>query len=110
MTEIKNAKIRSTRLGIEDNGIFDFMLHLDYGGTGQGFGGYALDEYDKLLQKRVGHRIGMEAIMRILDTVGVRNWEDLRGEYIRVRASHDKVEAIGNIVEDKWFSMEDLRS
>ena len=41
--EIVNARIRSTTLGVEDHGIFTAWLNLDYGGSGQGFGGWALD-------------------------------------------------------------------
>lgn len=41
---MKNAKITHTMLGTEDHGIFTFMLHVDYDGSGQGIGGYALDE------------------------------------------------------------------
>ena len=43
MEEIKNAIITGTYLGIEDHGILTFWLYLDYGGSGQGFGGYQLD-------------------------------------------------------------------
>ena len=42
MEEIKNAIITGTYLGIEDHGILTFWLYLDYGGSGQGFGGYQL--------------------------------------------------------------------
>ena len=111
--EIKNAKIESTTLGYEDHGIFTFMLHLDYGHSGQGFGGYALDEpkppLDRLRVDRQGTAMGMQVIIEILNTVGVQNWEDLPGQYIRVEADHTKVIRIGHLLEDKWFDMADLQ-
>ncbi len=107
--EIKNAKITGTTLGVEDHGILTCFLHLEYDGGGQGFGGYAFDAPDRTLGRsgRVGVAWGMEFIRRILDVVGVRNWEDLKGKHIRVRANSCKVSSIGNIIKDKWFSPEE---
>ena len=48
----------------------------------------------------------MQKIMDILDCLGVSHWEDLKGKY--VRCEHKKsgeIIRIGNIIEDKWFSM-----
>ena len=113
--EEKNAQIESTSLGGYDGGtsVMTCWLHLKYGGSGgQGFGGYGLDEPfhkgDKFAGRR-GTAYGMEFITRIIATVGVDRWEDLPGKYIRVRARHDKVLAIGNITEDRWFSPDDLK-
>lgn len=102
--ETRNAKIVNTKLGYEDHGIFTVWLELDYGGTMQGFGGYGLDEW----QQEESYRrdltgVGTEFIRSILDTVGVETWEQLRGQVIRVKATHTKVYAIGNYLEDKWF-------
>ena len=44
MSEIKNARITRTTLGVEDHGILTAFLHLEGDGWGIGFGGYALDE------------------------------------------------------------------
>jgi hypothetical protein len=111
--ETKNAIITSTSLGVEDHGIFSAFLTLDFGGSGQGFGGYALDQHNGKRgqdSKRIGTAYGMEFIRRIMDTVGVSKWEDLRGKYIRVRSDHRKIEAIGHLIEDRWFCPEtDLR-
>lgn len=101
--ETKNATITGTLLGYEDHGILTFFLYLDYGGSGQGAGGYSLDEYDKVLKKRVGAKEGLDLIIEILNVVGVRSWEELKGKHIRVKASFVKVYAIGNLLHDKWL-------
>lgn len=102
----KNAKIVSTMLGYEDHGIFTFMLQLDYGGSGQGAGGYGLDEWNETLSKREGTKYGMDMLIAILETVGVREWEELVGKYVRVKTEHDKVHAIGHPLKDKWLNFE----
>ena len=102
-----NAKIESTMLGIEDHGIMTFMIYVDTGSYHIGFGGYALDEYSEEEKTRVGSKIGMEFISRILDVVGVGKWEDLKGKHIRLcvegKNGGTKVMGIGNIIEDNWF-------
>ena len=98
MIEI-NAQIQSTMLGIEDHGIMTFMLYLNYNSCGQGFGGYVL-KGDK----------SIEAIRKILETVGVSKWEDLKGKYVRIRKPDTytgTIQSIGHIVEDRWWSPEE---
>lgn len=111
--ETKNATIESTHLGVEDHGIMTCYLHLKYHGSGQGFGGYALDRQNgerDTKSRRIGTAYGCEFIKRILETVGVDRWEKLPGKHIRVRADHSKVHGIGHIIEDQWFMPdEDLK-
>lgn len=78
------GRIESTMLGQEDHGIMTSYLYLDFGGSGQGAGGYGLDTYEDApgAGKRVGTAFGMDLIMRILETVGVSKWEDLVGVQI----------------------------
>jgi hypothetical protein len=106
---VENAKISGTMLGNEDHGIFTAMLYLDFGGSGQGFGGYGLDAW----QQEESYRrditgAGTEFIKQILYIVGVDKWEDLKGKYVRVKREDDNwsspIIAIGNIIEDKWFT------
>jgi len=109
--EIVNAKINWTMLGLEDHEIMTFIVDLDFGGSGQGFGGYALDDYDKKKDKRIGSAYGMESIMRLLDVVGVSKWEELKGKNVRVKREggwNGRLAAIGNILEDKWLNMKEL--
>jgi hypothetical protein len=107
--ETKNAVIKSTFLGVEDHGIFTFFLNLDYGSSGQGAGGYTLDDKPKKVEhRREGTAEGMSLIMEILKTVGVDKWESLPGKHIRAIADHEHVEAIGNILQDKWLNFKEF--
>jgi len=93
-----NAKIASTMLGFEDHGILTCFLHLSQGGSGQGFGGYRLDAPK-------GYSIYTDFwVKRVLETVGVSEWEDLVGKYVRVVGEDfGKIEGIGHITDNKWF-------
>jgi len=83
--EIKELGIvKSTHLGWEDHGIFSFMIDFDFGGTGQGFGNYSLDTFDKIQDKRVGTAFGLAIIMKILEVAKVNKWEDLVGRELYV--------------------------
>ena len=110
--EIMNAVITKTHLGLENHGIFSYMLSLDLSGGGSiGWGGYALDDFDKELKRRIGTAPGMELIMQIMAVVNVEKWEDLRGKHIRVKQAGGwggKLIAIGHFMEDKWLNLEDF--
>jgi hypothetical protein len=108
----KNAIIESTKLGF-DRGFFNFWLTLDYGGSGQSFGGYTLDEYSKETNEREGHAFGTDCLIQILKTVDVESWEQLKGKNIRAILSDDtfsaKILGIGHIIKDKWFIISELQ-
>jgi len=110
--EVRNARITDTKLGREDHGIMTFMIFVEFCGCACGIGGYALDEYDRETQKRVYSAKSMEAISKILETVGVDNWEDLEGKYVRVKDNGwgSTVDEIGNLMEEKWFNIREFFS
>ena len=101
--EIRNARIESAALGIEDHGILTIDLQLDYGDSShQSFGGYSLgggkDSDGKYLHRWV---------MGMLNTVDVSWWSELKGQHIRVEREdgwNGKITRIGHITKDKWFS------
>lgn len=103
--KIENAKITGTTLGIEDHGILTAFVHVEFAGGGCGFGGYGFDQWDAELKKRRGAGYGTDFIRCVLETVGVSNWEQLKGQHIRVE--HEgwggKILRIGHIINDKWF-------
>jgi hypothetical protein len=77
------AKIRHVRLGWEDHGIFTCQLDMDYGGSGQGAGGYALDEArrgenDEFIG-RFGTAYGMEWIIRLMRACNAQDFSEVQG-------------------------------
>lgn len=108
--KIKNARISSTMLGREDHGIMTFMIYIIADGFDCGIGGYWLDEFNSATQTRVFRAESMEAISKVLEVVGVDKWEDLPGKYIRFEDNGwgSKVTKIGNIIEEKWFDLEEF--
>lgn len=110
--EIRNAKITGTKLGREDHGIMTFMIYVEFGGCGCGIGGYALDQPDgnRISNKRIFSAKGLEAVSEILDVVGVDNWEQLKGKYIRIKDNGwgSTIDEIGNLMEEKWFNLREF--
>lgn len=55
-----------------------------------------------------GSAKGMEAVMRIMNVVGVSDLLDMKGKYVRVatKGLGTTVTIIGNIVNDIWFDYE----
>ena len=107
---IENALITNVDRSMADHGCFTLAMTLEGGGWGVVYGGYCLgkgylgaddDFFD-------GNAAGMEYLMRIMDTVGVEKFQDLRGKYVRValKGWGDSVKIIGNIIKDKWFDAE----
>lgn len=105
-TTIRNATIQSTNLTTEDHGALTAWLYLDYGGTAQGFGGYCLATNPDNRHQSTGFCGAY--LWRVLEIAGVTSWEKLPGSSIRVKASHNKVEAIGHFLKDDWFSPAEL--
>jgi hypothetical protein len=113
MSERENAIIDSTMLGTEDHGIFTCWLSLTFDDTGQGFGGYGLDEpihEDGKFKGRIGSAYGMDFIMGILKALSVESWEKLKGTHCRVERADrfGKITKIGHILKDQWFDPEAL--
>ena len=107
---IENALIKSVDLSMADHGCLTLAMTLEGGGWGVVYGGYCLgkgylgaadDFFD-------GSAAGMEYLIRIMDTVDVEKFQDLKGKYVRVAAKGrgSSVKIIGNIIKDKWFDAE----
>lgn len=45
-----------------------------------------------------------------MNVVGVKNWEDLKGKYIRIQTNGwgSTIDTIGNLMEDKWFNIKEF--
>lgn len=107
---IENALITNVDLSMADHGCLTLAMTLEGSGCGVVYGGYCLgkgylgaddDFFD-------GSAAGMEYLIRIMDTVGVEKFQDLKGKYVRVAAKGrgSSVKIIGNIIKDKWFDAE----
>lgn len=106
--EIQNAEITSVSLSASEYCCLSLNIGLEGAGWGCVYGGYCLgkmytDSYEKDTYE--GSAAGMEAIMRIMDVVGVSRLEDMKGKYVRVATKGwgSSVKIIGNIIENRWF-------
>ena len=97
--ELKNAMITGTKLSNEDHCVLSAWVYLDYGGSGQGFGGHALYNPDWKNAKDITGLF----IWRVMEVAGVENWDSLKGKTIRVLGDSSHIEAIGHILKDIWF-------
>ncbi|WP_439586949.1 hypothetical protein [Hydrogenophaga sp.] len=102
MNETKNAVIESVKLTSDDHGCLSAWLFLDYGGSGQGFGGYSLYLPKSFTHHKMNGPAG-HFIWRCMEVAGVTEWSKLPGKTIRVRGDRGGIEAIGHIVKDDWF-------
>lgn len=98
-----NAIIKSTKISSEE-GLLEIWLDLDYGGSGQGFGGYALYLPKSFPNHKINAGFAGHFIWRCMEIAGVTNWDDLIGKTVRVRKEHSKIHAIGHIIKNDWFS------
>lgn len=100
--EFRNAVIESASLDFGARGCLSMWLQLDYGGEGQGFGGFAL-----YLPKSWRHHqmlsFAGHFIYRTLEIAGVESFDKLVGRTIRAKHNHQNIEAIGHIIKDDWF-------
>lgn len=109
--KILNAKITNVNIGYEDHGILTFGITLEIvNGGSRVFGYYSLDGWDKEKNKRVCSAKSMECLTEIMKVVGVRNWEDLNGKYVRIEDNglSSTVDTIGNIIKDDWFNIREF--
>ena len=100
--EIKNAVIESAKITSDEHGSLSAWITCNYGGSGQGFGGYAL-----YLPKSFAHHelysVAGHFIFRVMEIAGVTEWGKLTGKTIRVKADFASIYAIGHIVKNDWF-------
>lgn len=98
--EIKNAIIKSYSIDIERDFVV-IWLNLDYGGTGQSFGGYCLYNLNRPKQDLTG--LFLLNCMKIAEVYEINKIID---KPIRVKATSSKVLEIGNFLKDIWFNPE----
>lgn len=101
--EEKNAVITNARFDLE-HGILSAWITLDYGGNGQGFGGYALYLPSSFTHSSPKGNYCGHFIWRVFEIAGVQDWRDLVGKTIRVRSTNNGVIEIGHIIKNDWFN------
>lgn len=115
--EIKNAKIDYVKLYIEDHDILTFSIGLDLGSGCCALGGYALDQSFRVNEndnrwdyERKSLPAGLDCMRKIMEIVGVRSWEDLKGKYVRYEDNGwgSRITKIGNIIKDDWIDIDDF--
>lgn len=99
--QIRNAVIESVRFDTERG--LSAWVTLNYGGSGQGFGGYLLYAPKGWKAHNHGGDFTGHFIYRVLEIAGVDDWSKLVGRTVRVKSDHSAVQAIGHIVKDEWF-------
>lgn len=101
--KIVNAQITDTMLGM-NHGCLTAFLTLESDKLTVCSGGYVLDHWGRK-PGEYSSLDGFGAIIELMKTVGVEQWEDLKGKYVRVMFdTTGQVTRIGNLIQDKWFS------
>lgn len=99
--EIRNAVITDARFDTERG--LSAWVYLDYGGSGQGFGGYLLYAPKGWAANATPGNFAGHFIWRVLEIAGADDWSKLKGKTVRAKATWEKVLAIGHIVKNDWF-------
>ena len=108
--EIINAKITSTSITMADHGCLIFWVTVEGSGFAVSIGGYSIGHGYLGASEFDGNGHGLEAMMRIMDTVGIDTWEDLKGKYIRIESNGlgKPVKKIGHLIDNKWFDIDEF--
>ena len=108
--KIVNAEITGATISMADHGCLTFDLFIKtasfevaFGGYCNGHGYFGADYWDS------SGTFGV-ALMKIMDTVGVERWEDLKGKHIRIVDDGwgSKITKIGHFMKDKWFDLDEF--
>lgn len=88
--EKKLGKIKDFDVFIEDHGMLTWYITFDFGGSGQGFGGYCLDDWNAKKDRRVGTASGMDLYLKFLKFFAVTRASEIKGKvcYALYEAPH----------------------
>jgi len=76
------GKVSYVKLEIEDHGMLTCTVGLVFGGSGQGFGGFRLDEYNKETKRHEGAACGTDWILRLMRCFAVSDLESIKGRTV----------------------------
>lgn len=102
---VENGVIDSVSITNADHGCLSAWLSVSFHGSGCGFGGFALGKASGGNLTNVNAPYCAEWIVRCMNTVGVTEWESLKGKPIRClhEGIGGQILAIGNFLKDEWF-------
>ena len=86
-----NTKIKFSYLGLDENSTLVFQV----GFEGPNARTYTTDKVP----------FASEKVETLLNALELRYWEELPRKFARIKICNNKVVAIGNVIEDKWFNM-----
>lgn len=106
---IQNALVSSARIELNDHGLLDVWLMLEYGIGGQGFGGWSLgrhvfkpaDARQEFLESK--HNYAGHYLIRVMQVCGVHEFAHIPGRSLRVAKGNGLIRGIGHITKDDWF-------
>ncbi len=98
-----NAVVESVSITNDDPGLLSTWLYLDYGGYGQGFGGYALYLPNNFKHSEKQGAAAGHFIWRCMEIADVTEWAKIKGKTIRVDCAYNKIHRIGHILKDIRF-------
>ena len=107
---ILNAKITSADIYIEDHDILTFSIGIESSaGWSTCIGNCYLDWTKD--GERVPANYTSTIIRTVLETVGVRSWNDLVGKYIRIDDNdtcNSPITKIAHLMKDNWVNIADI--
>lgn len=76
---------------------------------------YTAENKQEIATGVIPFSLNTAVIAALLETVGVKSWEEMTGKYIRVIMETDgdntfQVKQIGNVMFDKWISVKDMNA
>lgn len=101
--KVQNAIIESVSLDTGDRDLLTCWLHLNYGGSGQGFGGHALYLPKSYKHATITGDYAGHFLYRCMQVAGVTEWSKIVGKSIRVKHTMSGIHAIGHITKEDWF-------
>lgn len=88
------GKVTSAEILIEDHGCLTFTILFDFGGSGQCFGGIALDTWDAEKNRRVGTAGGADLLLRVMRLFGVEKWSQIKGRVAEVSRTNGLIDRV----------------
>ena len=109
--EILNAQISDVDVAFNEQGVLVAGLILSGNGWRIQYGStYGIGATNPSATEFQGTAEGIELLMRLITLIGAKSFNGLIGKYVRVAVLPQvgEVKIIGNIVEDKWFDIEEF--